>query len=101
MLKEHYNCSSSRNGGQFHLKAIQFLVKEREKKAREIDANETLVAAGIQVCKMKSAATHYESLLSLLALCGVDVGQIGHGRYSSPFSLIISFLFSSYDLIGQ
>ncbi len=59
-----------------------------------IDINVKLVAAGIEVCKMKSAGSSHESLVAFLSFCGVDVGNIGHGRCIHTFrvySKIVSF----------
>ena len=77
---EHIGCSSSRSSGQEHFKAQQFAIKEREIKARFLNVNTNLVSAGIQVCKMKSAALAYETMVGFLSSCGADVGNIGHGR---------------------
>jgi hypothetical protein len=41
--------------------------------------NTNLVAAGVQVCKMKAAAMNYESMVGFLSSCGADVGNVGHG----------------------
>lgn len=79
-LIEHIGCSSTRSGGQEHFKAQQHAIKERENKNRFLDVNTNLVSAGIQVCKMKVAAFHYETMVGFLSSCGADVGNIGHGR---------------------
>ena len=77
---DHMSCSSIRNGGQFHMKSLQHMFKDNKRKARNTAVNVKLVSAGIEVCKMKAAASHYESVVSLLSFCNADVGNIGHGR---------------------
>ena len=80
-LYEHLSCSSTRNGGNFHMKSLQHQLKEKRRNARNVDVNVNLVAAGIEVCKIKSAGLSYESLVAFLSFCQADVGNIGHGRY--------------------
>lgn len=79
-LVEHIGCSLSRSAGDEHFKALQFAIKEKEIKARNVDVNTNLVAAGVHVCKMKAAAMNYESMVGFLSSCGADVGNLGHGR---------------------
>ena len=79
-MVEHLGCSSVRSGGQEHYNAKQFVLKEKQFQKRNMDMNTTLVAAAIQVCKMKAAGSSYERLVGFLSLCGSDVGNIGHGR---------------------
>jgi hypothetical protein len=35
---------------------------------------------GIEVCKMKAAASHFESIVALLCICQPEVGNYGHER---------------------
>ncbi|XP_046862665.1 uncharacterized protein LOC124456224 [Xenia sp. Carnegie-2017] len=79
-ILEHVNCSSTRNAGQFHMKALQYHLSQKQRKERNIDTNVKLVSAGIEICKIKTAPLSYESLVAFLSFCGVDVGTIGHGR---------------------
>mgnify|MGYP002803991543 CR=1 FL=1 len=80
-LKEHVNYSSKRSGGQMHLKAKQFAVAMKKKETESMNTNANVVGAGLETCKMKSAALSFESLLVLVTFCGSDIGNIGHGRW--------------------
>ena len=77
---EHIGCSSLRNGGQEHLNAKQQMMVEKKKNRRVMDVNINLISSAIQVCKMKDAGMSFESIVGFLSSCGVDVGNIGHGR---------------------
>lgn len=83
---EHMSCSTSRSGGQFHAKALQHMLMEKQRNARNVSVNVNVVSGGIEVCKMKSAATHFETLMSFLSFCKADVGNIGHSRYDIVFA---------------
>ena len=74
---EHIGCSSLRNGGQEHFKAKQQMMVE---KRRVMDVNTNLISSAIQVCKVKAAGMSFESMVGFLSSCGVDEGNIGHGR---------------------
>ena len=63
------------------MKALQYHLSQKQRKERNIDTNIKLVSAGIELCKIKTAALSYESLVAFLSFCGVDVGTIGHGRF--------------------
>ena len=73
-------CSSLRNGGQEHFKAKQQMMVGKKKKRRVMDVNTNLISSAIQVCKMKAAGMSFEFMIGFLSSCGVDVGNIGHGR---------------------
>lgn len=47
---------------------------------RKTTAARNIFRAAIVDLKLGAAATHYETLISFLACCSVDVGSIGHGR---------------------
>jgi len=79
-LLEHLACNPKRSGGDFHFKAKQFEAAQQRKTKSNIQANTNVVTAGIEVCKMKSAACSFESMLGFMSFCRVDVGNIGHGR---------------------
>ncbi len=79
-LVEHFRCSLIRSGGQEHFNAKQYAIKEKRRVARNTEVNTNLVSAAVEVCKMKSAASHYENMIGFLSFCGADVGYIGHGR---------------------
>ncbi len=55
------------------------------KKISEIDAKRSMASKNIFRCaivdlKLNAAGTHLETLISFLAQCGVNVGNVGHGR---------------------
>lgn len=79
-LCEHMCCSSTRGGGQFHMSALQYKFKVERRNARNKAVMINLVNAGIEVCKMKAAASHFESIIALLCICQAEVGNYGHGR---------------------
>lgn len=79
-LCEHMSCSSTRSGGQFHMKALQHRIKEERKNAKNMAVNVNVVGAGLEVCKMKASACQFESMIAFLAFCNTEVGNIGHGR---------------------
>ena len=80
MLVDHISCSNKRNGGDKHYQAIIERKKRtvREKALTRVVSNQLKCA--LSVVKMKSAALHYEHMLSLLHSCGSEIGNIGHGR---------------------
>ncbi len=39
-----------------------------------------LINAGVEVCKMKAAASHFKSIIAPLSICQADVGNYGHGK---------------------
>ena len=79
-LLNHFGCNPSRGGGQFHYKSKQFENSVKKNNQAILSANVKVVGTALQVCKMKAAALHFESMLGYLSFCGVDVGNIGHGR---------------------
>ena len=83
-LSEHMSCSSTRNGGQFHMKSLQHKFMEERRNARNNAINVNVVSAGIEICKMKAAASQFEAMVAL-SFCQADVGNIGHGRYQNWF----------------
>ena len=82
-LSEHMSCSSTRNGGQFHLKSLQHKFMEKRRNARNNSVNVNVVSAGIEVCKMKAAASHFEAMIAFLSFCQADVSNVGHGRHQN------------------
>ena len=54
------------------------MMVEKKKKRRVMDVNTNLISSAIQVCK--AAGMSFESMVGFLSSCGVDVGNIGHGR---------------------
>ncbi len=79
-FSEHMNCSSTRNGGKSYMKFLQHKFMEERRKARNNAVNVNIVSAGIEVCKMKAAASQFEAMVAFLSFCQADVGNIRHGR---------------------
>eukprot|EP00794_Sanderia_malayensis_P003887 gene3887-4431_t len=92
-LVEHFSCSSTRNGGQFHLRSLQHQLKEKHRTDRNIRVNVHLVAAGIEICKIKSAGMSYEWLIAFLSFCQADAGNIGHGRNQFPDIIKAAYIY--------
>ena len=67
-------------GAAVHKKAMEELKKHETNLKTEQDAIKNVFRAAVGVLKLKAAATNLESMLSLLATCGVKIGNIGHGR---------------------
>ena len=63
-----------------HFKASQFDLQHKKQEVEKMTANSNVVASAIEACKMKTAATSFESLLGLLSFAGTEIGHIGHGR---------------------
>ncbi|XP_046847235.1 uncharacterized protein LOC124440832 [Xenia sp. Carnegie-2017] len=74
------------------MKALQYHLSQKQRKERNIDTNVKLVSAGIEICKIKTAALSYESLVAFLSFCGVDVGTIGHGRKQFPHIIKAAYI---------
>ena len=78
-LREHVNCNFLCSGGHLHLKAKQFALEMLQKENQRMSINANIVATAIVTCKVKSAASSFESLLGLVSFCGADIRNIGHG----------------------
>ena len=85
-LAEHFSCHPTGSSGQSHLKAKQYVLGKRKRHARCCEANNNIIAAAISTCKMKAAASSYESMVGSMSFCGANVGSIGHGRFVIWFS---------------
>lgn len=79
-MDEHLTCHPSRNGGSVHLKAIRYENDVASKLSIKNHADTNLVSTALTVCKIKAAASSFESMIGLLAMCDANVGNIGHGR---------------------
>ena len=55
-------------------------MKANKQKQIQMDVTKNVVRTALTVCKIKSAGLSFESLLSLVSMCGGDIGNIGHGR---------------------
>ena len=71
-------------GTSTHWKAMKEYQKVQKHHSREVQAAMNIFRAAIIDVKMGAAGSHLETLLSLLSLCGVDVGDIGHSRKHFP-----------------
>ena len=71
-------------GSNVHLKALQKWNAKQRKQKKTISTLNNVFRAAITDLKMGSAARHFETLLSCLALCGADIGNIGHSRKLFP-----------------
>ena len=80
MLLEHASCSTTRNGGMAHYKALVAQKQRRIVKARLQQVVSNQMKSALLVVKMKYAALHYENVIGLISSCGADVGNLGHGR---------------------
>ena len=67
-------------GSAKHEKAMKEYRKKKEQQKRTSTACRNLFRAAIAEVKLGAAGKHFETLISLLASCSVDVGRIGHGR---------------------
>ena len=63
-----------------HNKAMKFYNSEVALQEKSTKATHNIFRAAITDLKLGAAAKNFESLLSLLTCCGVDIGQIGHNR---------------------
>ena len=54
--------------------------EENQRKKNALSISKTLVKCMITDIKLKAAATHYETLLTFLDDCGVEIGQRQHSR---------------------
>ena len=62
-LTEHLSCHPTRGSGQSHLKAKQYVLGKRKRHARCCETNNNIIAVAISTCKMKAAASSYESMV--------------------------------------
>ena len=80
MMLDHVGCSTTRNGGLSHYRAL-VAQKQRSKiyeKLKLVMSNQ--LHAALTVVKTKTASLHYENMIGLLASCGSEVGNLGHGK---------------------
>lgn len=79
MMIEHVSCSTTRNGGLMHYKA---LVAKKQRRIAGKNLEHVLCnrsKAPLLMVKTKAASLRYENVLALLRSCGADVGNLGHG----------------------
>lgn len=68
------------DGSKHHRKAIGEYKTKREIIKKKSTVCSNLFRAAITDLKLGAAGKHFETLISFLASCSVDVGSIGHGR---------------------
>ena len=82
-------------GSITHKKAMDEYKKNKCQQSRSVTAATNIFRASIVDIKLGAAGLHLETLLSLLSLCGVDIGSIGHSR--KHFNTIMYCLEKSID----
>ena len=82
-------------GSSTHKKAMDLNRKNQRIQSRTVTAATNIFRAAIVDVKQGAAGKHLETLLSLLSLCGVDIGNIGHSR--NHFNSILYCLEKSVD----
>ncbi len=63
-----------------HQSAVKEFNKEKVMKEKRTTASSNIFRAAIVDLKLGAAGKHFETLISFLACCSVDVGKIGHAR---------------------
>jgi hypothetical protein len=80
----------SGESSKVHKTAMETYQREKEMMKRKASATGNIFRAAITDLKLGAAARNFETMISFLACCGVDVGNIGHGR--NKFSEILHCL---------
>ncbi len=83
------------DGNKLHKKAMEAFRKEKEREKRRSTAASNIFRAAIVDLKLGAAARHFETMISFLSCCSVDIGNIGHGR--NYFNDILSCLEKSVN----
>lgn len=68
------------DGSKVHKNAMEAYQREVEMMKRKTSVTSNIFRAAIADLKLGAAARHFETLISFLACCSVDVGNIGHCR---------------------
>ena len=68
------------DGSKVHQSATKAYQRELEMTKRKTTATSNIFRAAIVDLKLGAAARHFETLISFLACCSVDIGDIGHSR---------------------
>ena len=68
------------DGNKLHKKAMEAFRKEEKIQKRRSTTASNIFRAAIVDLKLGGAARHFETMISFLSCCSVDVGSIGHGR---------------------
>ena len=80
MMLDHVGCSTARNGDFSHYKALVAQKQSRKIKNTVQSIVSSQLKGALTVVKVKAASLHYENIIGLLQSCGVNIGNIGHGR---------------------
>ena len=68
------------HGSKTHKQAMNEYKKECNKESRQKQITKNIFRIAITDLKLGAASKHFETLLSLLACCDTDIGNIGHSR---------------------
>ena len=68
------------HGSKTHKQAMNEYKKECKKESRQKQITKNIFRVAITDLKLGAASKHFETLLSLLACCDTDIGNIGHSR---------------------
>ena len=68
------------DGSKVHQSAMKAYQRKLEMTKRKTTATSNIFRAAIVDLKLGAAARHFETLISFLACCSVDIGDIGHSR---------------------
>ena len=74
------------DGSKLRKNAMEMYRCENKINEKKASAATNIFRAAISDLKLGTAAIHFETLLSLLACCSVDVGNIGHSHKNFNFS---------------
>ena len=80
MMIEHASCSTNRNGGMAHYRALVAEKQRKKVKKSVLQVISNQLKCALFIVKSKTAALHYENVIGLLHSSGAAVGNIGHGR---------------------
>ena len=80
MMLDHVGCSTARNGDFSHYKALVAQKQSRKIKNTVQSIVSSQLKGALTVVKVKAASLHYENIIGSLQSCGVNIGNIGHGR---------------------
>ncbi len=68
------------DGNKLHKKAKEAFREEEEREKRRSTTASNIFRAAIVDLKLGVAARYFETMISFLSCCSVDIGNIGHGR---------------------
>ena len=68
------------HGSKTHKQAMNEYKKEYKKESRQKQITKNIFRVAVTDVKLGAASKHFGTLLSLLACCDADIGNIGHSR---------------------